>query len=251
MWYIKMNNNDIKKLIEMAQEKYDRSSADADALQEFQKHPHIFVLGCVMDSQINYERAFSIPRVIAEKYFDNDYSFENFADKDRDFYINVFLKEKLHRFNKNKANDFYSAIQRIITVYGSDATRIWNDCPSSAELVYRFLQFDGVGVKIATMMTNILARDYNILLKDKYSIDISPDVHVKRLMFRLGFFPEKENFKSLTQEDIIYKARSLNPTFPGVLDLLLWTIGKDKICTNDKCNFEKCPLSTICKKYKI
>lgn len=246
-----MNQNNIKKLIDIAQNFYDSSFADSATLLEFQKFPHMFVLGCVMDSQINYERAFNIPRIIARKYFNNDYSFSNYAEQNREFYIKVFQEENLHRFNFIKANAFYNAIQRIITVYNGDTTKIWSDNPSSAELVYRFLQFDGVGVKIATMMTNILARDYKIQLKDKYSIDISPDVHVKRLMFRLGFFPERENFESLSQEDIIYKARSLNPTFPGVLDLLLWTLGKDKTCTNDKCNSDKCCLSSICKKYKI
>lgn len=49
-----MNQNNIKKLIDIAQNFYDSSFADSATLLEFQKFPHMFVLGCVMDSQINY-----------------------------------------------------------------------------------------------------------------------------------------------------------------------------------------------------
>jgi endonuclease III len=70
---------------------------------------------------------------------------------------------------------FHAGIQRIANNYATNAARIWEDTPSSAEVVYRFLEFDGIGPKIATMATNILARDFKIELADHFSIDISAD----------------------------------------------------------------------------
>ena len=99
---------------------------------------------------------------------------------------------------------FHSAVRIIQVRYNGNASLIWEGRPSSAEVVYRFLQFPGVGPKIATMATNILARDFKIPLSDYYSIDVSADVHVRRVFHRLGFTPEKA-----TTEEVIYKGRAL------------------------------------------
>lgn len=71
----------------------------------------------------------------------------------------------------------------------------------SAEVVLRFLQFRGVGPKIATMATNILAREFKVPFADYYSVDVSADVHVRRVFHRLGLVRD-----SATLEDIIYCA---------------------------------------------
>ena len=124
-----------------------------------------------------------------------------------------------YRFNV-MSGVFHSAIQRIVTEYGCDASRIWNGRPSSAEVVYRFLQFRGAGPKIATMATNILARDYRVEFSDYSGIDISPDVHVRRVFSCLGLCGG-----GASEDEVMYRARALHPEYPGILDLPVWTIG--------------------------
>jgi endonuclease III len=146
----------------------------------------------------------------------------------------------------------YLAVKRIEKQYDSDASNIWSDEPSSAELVSRFLEFDYVGVKIATMAANTLARDYKMPLKDKYSIDISPDIHVKRVFHRMGLVVSKDlSFSEIDTTKVVYKAREINPEFPGILDLLCWQIGAQRICTNGVCRCDECKLNNICEKRDV
>lgn len=125
------------------------------------------------------------------------------------------------------ARNAYSAVRRIATQYRGNASAIWMDRPSSAAIVRRFLEFDGVGQKIATMAANTLVREFRIPVSDRYSIDISVDVQVLRVFARMGFVPEDiVARKGDSQEYIVYRARELHPEYPGIFDLVLWELGR-------------------------
>jgi endonuclease III len=208
-------------------------------LNDLNKYPHAFVLACIMDRQIKAERAWEIPYKIYKEF--GTFGIEELYNKSLNEIKNTFEKLKLHRFNEIQAKFFHAAVQLIVKKYNGDAANIWNDNPSSATLVYRFLEFKGVGIKIATMAANILARQFKIRLKDKYSIDISPDVHVKRVLFRMGHLDENP-----TTDQIIYKARELNPEFPGLIDFSLWKIGRE-YCRPKNPNCNDCKINFECK----
>ncbi|MCL2318404.1 MAG: hypothetical protein FWC44_05085 [Methanomassiliicoccaceae archaeon] len=236
------------EFVRIANDVYSASAVSQNGLSDLKERPHFFVLGCVMDSQIKYEKAWAIPQIVAKELGDD--SFGAFAEKPQEFYTDLFQSKRLHRFNERMSRAFYLAVKRIEEHYDSDASNIWSDEPSSAELVSRFLEFDFVGVKIATMAANILARDYKIPLRDKYSIDISPDVHVKRVFYRMGLLNDCGDipFSEIDQTRVVYKAREINPEFPGILDLLCWQIGEQRICTNSICKCSECKLNAICEK---
>ena len=208
-------------------------------LNDLNRYPHAFVLACIMDKQINAEKAWAIPYKVYEELgnFDIDFLIKISLDK----YKKIFDDGNYHRFNDKCANEFYEAIHKIKNDYEGDASKIWSNNPSSASVVYRFLEFKGIGLKIATMATNILARQFKIQMSDYYSIDISTDVHIKRIMKRLGYV--KEN---ASNEQIIYKAREINPEYPGIIDYTCWDIGR-KYCHphNPDCN--TCRLNEECK----
>jgi hypothetical protein len=245
-------------------------------IPDFIAYPHLFFLGAIMDRGISAKRAFDIPYEIA-KYIGNK-DFHTFALQTESDYRDLFVIHNLHRYNNIMSSIFYNAVQKIHTDYKDNAANIWNGTPmggtplppsgmpmneeplngtsmsgtptsgmyppTSGELVKRMLSFDGVGIKIASMTCNILVRDYNVKLADTHCIDVSPDVHVKRIFYRLGFV---ENINS-TDYSVLITARDLNPKYPGMCDLLCWEIGANGICVNDfnKCKCGSCQFDNIC-----
>ena len=53
-----------------------------------------------------------------------------------------------------------------------------------------------------------------------------------------------------TQEDIINKAKQINPKFPGELTTSFWAIGR-KYCFANNPSCEECPLRHYCREYKL
>ena len=215
----------------------DRANA---ILNDLDKYPHVYVLACLMDRQIKAERAWVIPFEICKEI--DSFDFSDLEKLDLIDLQKIFNQKKLHRFNNQMAEIFHFAILDIRNKYEGDASNIWNNNPSSSSVVYRFLEFKGSGIKISTMAANILARQFRIPFSDLYSIDISPDVHIIRVMMRMGHVPKNAN-----NDMIIYKARELNPEFPGIIDFSCWEIGRNW-CRPKKPLFNECIVEDGCLK---
>jgi len=212
----------------------------ADALiSDLAQHPHAFVLACVMDRQIKAERAWLIPYRVSEAL--GGFAFERLLQLPLDDVRTLLtVPEPLHRFPAEMSRNFHEAIGLIQTAYGGNAARIWSDTPSSAEVVIRFLRFRGVGPKIATMAANILAREFKVPLADYFAIDVSADVHVRRVFWRLGLTTEKAG-----TDEVIYTARALHPAFPGLMDLPVWEIGRTW-CRPQEPRCAQCYMRPVC-----
>ncbi len=249
-------------LLEYAEDQFERGGQEVhicdnnpeleQLLSPLGDYPHAFVLACIMDIQEKANNAWTIPLEVKRinKNFDMD-SLSKLSLKDiEDIFGNM---EHGHRFSTKKANRFYLAIQKIHDDYNDDAKKIWVDTPPSGLVVSRFLEFEGVGLKIATMATNILVRQYKIPLKDKHCIDISPDTHTVCVFQRLGLISDdteqtKEKDKK-AKEKAMYMARIINPVYPGILDYPCWFVG-DQFCKakGQQCINEKgtCPFFVFC-----
>jgi endonuclease III len=211
-----------------------------ELLNNLEKYPHAFVLACVMDRQIDAERAWMIPYKISQEL--KSFNLPTLLKISIDRYSSIFTNKSLHRFNPTMAKYFFEAVHQIGNKYSQNASKIWADNPKSATVVRRFLEFQGVGVKIATMAANILSRQFKIPMQDRFSIDISPDVHVKRVFTRLGFIESGS-----TNDELIYCARELNPTYPGIFDLSAWEIGHNW-CRPKKVDCLNCYMKDDCSK---
>jgi len=229
-----------KLLLSYSGEEFTQNPKANSLLNDLKRYPHAFVLASVMDRQIKAERAWLIPYRISEEI--DGFGFSKLVSLKQKRIKEIFKRKKLHRFNEVMAKNFYLAIQKIHRDYNNEASNIWKDKPKSATIVRRFLEFDGAGVKIATMAANILARRFKIPMRDHICIDISPDVHVKRVFKRLGL-----TSKNASNDELIYYARELNPKYPGVFDLPAWQIGRNW-CHSKKPNCQKCSLNKYCLK---
>jgi len=237
-------------LVEIAKRRFDEinsqtvhftNETESDIfLSDLKNFPHAYVLACLMDRQIKAERAWKIPYLVCKKL--ESFTVAELSQITLKEYIDFFESEKLHRFNTKMAEIFFKAVIKIRDDYRGDASNIWKDNPSSASVVYKFLEFEGSGIKISTMAANILARQFKIPFSDYYSIDISPDVHIKRVMRRLGFVPDNAE-----NDMIIYKARELNPEFPGIIDFSCWEIGRNW-CKPNNPDCDNCIVRTECER---
>lgn len=237
-------------IVKIAKERFQSSKAYSvqfvdnaeanDLISNLKDYPHAYVLACLMDRQVKAERAWMIPFEIKNTI--GTFDFNELLNISLDEYKTIFNEHKLHRFNDTMADIFHQALVHLQNKYDGDASLIWAGNPSSAAVVYKFMEFKGSGPKISTMAANILARNFKISFSDYYSIDISPDVHIIRVMKRMGFVP-----KDASNEMIVYKARELNPEFPGVIDFSCWEIGRIWCRPNDP-NCEECIVASECQK---
>jgi endonuclease III len=76
---------------------------------------------------------------------------------------------------------------------------------------------------------------------DRKRIDIKPDVHTRRVLYRLGMAVEENDQAALDA------ARMMNPDYPGALDGALWWIGREW-CSASNPDCENCPMELSCVK---
>lgn len=139
---------------------------EADYLLNDNKNfPHAFMLGCIMDRQIKAEKAWLIPFEVSREI--GGFEFSRLLQMNQNGF-KKYSREKISRFNDIMAENFYLGIQKIHRDYHDDASNIWREKPRSATVVRRFLEFKGIGVKIATMAANILAREFKIPMSDYF-----------------------------------------------------------------------------------
>lgn len=184
------------------------------------------------------ERAWLIPYKILEKL--GTFEFARLRALSAERVVSLMSRpNRLHRFPAQIGNSVHGALAIIERKYRGDAGEMWAGKPSSADVAYRFLELPGVGIKIATMAANILARTFKIPFSDYYSIDISPDRHVRRVFERLGL-----TRKQAPVNEVIYRARALNPEFPGLLDSPIWHIGREWCGETPRC--PECYMRQVC-----
>jgi endonuclease III len=195
-----------------------------------------------MDRQIKAEKAWLIPHELKIRLGGFDFALlASIALASPERLSNAMLRPTpLHRFPNEMSKNLVAAIQRIESEYGGNAAAIWSGRPSSATIVRRFLEFRGVGPKIASMAANILARELRVQVSDYYSIDISADVQVRRVFARMGFVSA-----NASDEYLVFRARECNPAYPGIFDLVLWELGRS-LCDYAQPSCKVCPYGHLC-----
>jgi uncharacterized HhH-GPD family protein len=219
-------------------ERYFTPNLEADNL--IWKNSLAYLFAVILDQSMKADKVWEVPYLLKQRLGHLDV--RKIVNMDDEEIIAVFnQKPKLHRFPKTMALRIKKACQLLLEKYDGKAENIWNDNPRSDDLHRRFEEFDGIGQKKASMATNILVRDFGIKVKDKRGVNISYDIHVRRVFLRTGLV-EKDDINLM-----IKTARKLNPEYPGILDNPCWIIGR-KYCHPKNPECDKCPLSNVCLK---
>jgi uncharacterized HhH-GPD family protein len=199
--------------------------------------PFAFLVAVICDQGIVAERAWGIPYELRRRlgHLDPD----RMAAEPQAVITAFAASPMLHRFVNQVAGWVVQAADVVAHQCGGDASTIWNDRPSAAELRRRFDAFAGIGQKKAAMAVEILERDLHIPLADLSGSDIAYDVHVRRVFLRTG----------LAQRDrvaeMVAVARALHPERPGELDNPAWDIGR-RWCHSKNPDCPECPLVSAC-----
>jgi endonuclease III len=237
-----------KKLISMARKvyqgpwivgKFSQNERANELINDIGESPHLFVLGCILGRRFHDERAWETLAHLEERV--GSLEIKKLARLSPKDWENAFMKPtSLHRFHYASARNLWAALQRIQREYGGDASRIWGGSPSSATVVKRFLEFEGIGHKTATMAVNILARYFKIPLGDCFSIEVTVEAAMQRVLSRMGVVDSvKPKFIQLTM-------REMYPKYPGIFDPVLWEIGKFH-CFPVKPDCPACPVRDLCR----
>lgn len=197
-----------------------------------------FLFGLISDSSVKAEIAWSLPYRLKERL--HHFDLHEIANMDIDELTEIIKKKPaLHRYPSNVAKYLKAAAELLISKYESNASNIWANGASAAEIVSRLEAFKGISHKKAALGSLLLVRDLGVDIKDKENINIAYDIHIRRICLRAGFCSQD------TIEDVTMVGKRLLPEFPGRLTSSFWAIGRD-ICrpTNPLCS--ECPLDDVC-----
>jgi len=165
---------------------------------------------------------------------------------------NIFYKTvyKLRDW-RTSCPDTIRATNLVMDKYQGKTSNIWKrDNPNPKTIIKRLKEFSGIAQKKSTMMANILYRDLKrIDGNNLHQIDVSYDRHIKRIFLRTGLSDKG------SEKAIVDTAKSLNPEYPGALDLPSWEIGR-RFCDNKAPDCDGCPIEPKCstdriKKYHV
>lgn len=217
----------------------------AALVHDIVRRPHAFVFGCIADKRVPTNRAWELPWKLSQRV--GGFEIDRLRRLTRDEWSAALKRPTpLHSFPNRMAKSLRLAVKLICDRYEGDAARIWNDGCSGWVAVRRFREFDGVGDKIANMAANILVRDFGVTFADLSALEVAPDVHILRVFGRLGLVPSDAAQESdAAKKEVMYRARELNPEWPGYLDWPVWEIGKEWCKAGaPKCN--ACPMKSVC-----
>jgi len=200
--------------------------------------PLAFVLGVVCAQLVKAETAWALPHLLKARlgHLDPDRIGQM---TEQELAAVLARPSALHRLPNKMADYVLAACEKVVKAYAGDASRIWIGCSSSSEIARRFDEFRGIAQKKSSMAVNILVRDLGVQVADPENIDVSYDVHVRRVFLRSGVVDTD------SQEEVVAAGRELHPEYPGALDLPAWYTGRNW-CHPASPDCGGCPLSSAC-----
>ena len=173
--------------------------------------PYAFTIAVCLDRGAKADLIWTIPY-----YIKNDLGH---LDPRKIYQMSVFDLESLFQRLPKKPR-FVNAAPRtlqeltilVVEEFDEDAAQIWEG-KTAGQVKRTFQSIFGVGEGIANMSVLLIEAAYPIRFSDldRTRMDIKPDVHTMRVLYRLGVSGAE------TEIEAVEAARSINPSYPGEL----------------------------------
>lgn len=134
--------------------------APANAL--LNRSPLALLMAMLLDQQIPLERAFASPYDLAQR-MGHDPGAAELADHDPDALVALFSERPaLHRYPKSMANRVQALCRHVVDNYDGDASRIWSEAETGAELRKRVGSLPGFGDQKAKIFVALLGKRLDV-----------------------------------------------------------------------------------------
>ena len=124
--------------------------------------PLALLIGMLLDQQIPMEKAFTSPYELRER-LGGTLDAAMIAEYDPAAFEELFrTPPALHRFPAAMARRVQELARVIANEYGGDASAVWSDVSSGAELVARLAELPGFGAQKAAILTALLGKQFGV-----------------------------------------------------------------------------------------
>lgn len=123
--------------------------------------PFALLTGMLLDQQFPMERAFAGPAKILERFGTLDPA--AVADADPEQFADLCATPPaIHRYGRSMAGRVQALAAQVVETYGGDASRIWTEASSGADLMTRLQQLPGFGKQKAQIFTALVAKQLGV-----------------------------------------------------------------------------------------
>jgi len=133
-------------------------TSDPEADRLLTEDDNALLIGMVLDQQVPMEKAFSGPLVIAQRMGGKLYVAAVAAMPEDEFVVLCSRPPAIHRFPAAMAKRVRQLCQVLTEEYDGEASNIWRDARSGAEVKKALLSLPGFGEDKAAIFTAVLGK---------------------------------------------------------------------------------------------
>ncbi|MDQ0795068.1 putative HhH-GPD family protein [Streptomyces sp. B1I3] len=127
------------------------------------RSPLAALVGMLLDQQVPMEWAFTGPYTLALRMGSDDLDARDIAAYDPDAFTELFTtKPALHRYPGSMAKRVQQLCQFLVAEYGGEASAVWADAATGAELLERLGALPGFGTQKAQIFLALLGKQFGV-----------------------------------------------------------------------------------------
>ncbi|QNE79272.1 Fe-S cluster assembly protein HesB [Streptomyces finlayi] len=121
------------------------------------------LVGMLLDQQVPMEWAFTGPYTLAQRMGGDDLDAHEIAAHDPDAFTRLFTdKPALHRYPGSMAKRVQQLCQYLVAEYDGEASAVWADASTGAELLERLKALPGFGAQKAQIFLALLGKRFGV-----------------------------------------------------------------------------------------